>query len=64
MNKVIIDNTKCVSCFECINVCRNEVLGMTGGVVKVVKPTQCLNCEDCCDICETSAIKVIYDSKM
>ena len=61
MNEISIDRKKCDVCCECINVCREEVLGIISGEVKVVKLEQCSYCEDCVDICENEAIEVVYD---
>lgn len=64
MSEVIIDNEKCIVCCECINVCREEVIGMEKGEVKVLKPELCSYCEDCSDICEQFAIEVLCDCEM
>ena len=59
--KIAIDPTKCTVCCDCINVCREEVLGILGGKIKAIKPDQCSICEDCMDICENNAIEVGND---
>lgn len=61
MSRVVVDNKVCTVCCECINICREEVLGLVGGKTKVIKPSLCTFCEDCADICEFEAIEVIYD---
>lgn len=62
MREIFIDRCKCNVCCECINVCREEVLGLLGGLVKVTKLEQCSYCEDCVDICEQGAIGINYDN--
>ena len=64
MNEVLLDNSKCELCCECINICSQEVLGMIASTIKVIKPEQCTYCEECVDICPNEAIEVKYDISM
>lgn len=59
MSEVVIDHNSCTVCCECINVCRDDVLGIREGKVYVF--TDCAYCEDCVDVCENNAIKVKHD---
>ncbi|MBP5421700.1 MAG: 4Fe-4S binding protein [Paludibacteraceae bacterium] len=59
MKGIYLDNNKCEVCCECINICREDVLGILGGLVKVINVEQCTLCEDCVDICKNEAIR--YD---
>ena len=61
MNEICIDNSRCKVCCECINICTQEVLGLLGGAVKVVRMEQCTYCEECVDICPEGLIEVKYD---
>ena len=54
--KIMIDNDKCTICCECINVCREEAIGLVAGKVKLIRENECELCEDCVDICEHKAI--------
>lgn len=64
MNEIYLDRCKCNECCECVNICSQEVLGLIGGMIKVVKFEQCTFCEECVDICPNDAIEVKYDISM
>lgn len=61
MNKIYIDNKKCETCCECINICRCEVLGIRQGNVRIIEFDKCTYCEDCVDICPNGAIKIEFE---
>ncbi|MBI5568462.1 MAG: 4Fe-4S binding protein [Desulfomonile tiedjei] len=53
-----IDETKCTSCGECVDVCPAEVLEATDGTTAVAQPADCLGCESCVSVCPEEAISV------
>ena len=58
MNEIYISNS-CKVCCECINVCRNEVLGIRSGKVFPVRLEECAYCEDCTEVCPEGAIHLM-----
>ncbi len=53
-----IDDSKCLQCGECIDVCPADVVEAAGDTTKVVYPEQCLGCESCVSVCPSEAITV------
>lgn len=53
-----IDQDKCKSCGECVDVCPAEVLKVEDGVTGVVNPADCLGCESCISVCPEEAVTV------
>lgn len=67
MGKVVIDETKCKSCYLCINACPKHVLsigekiGKTGNfLVKIDKENECIGCKSCAMVCPDLAITEVY----
>ena len=54
---MIVDNTKCTKCYECIKICPKQCIYPENGVLTRVHEV-CANCEYCCDVCPNDAIKV------
>jgi DNA-directed RNA polymerase subunit D len=57
---VKIDQTKCDSCGNCVDICPKKVFEKSGNKVKVANEIECILCEDCIEACgnHRSAIKV------
>jgi NAD-dependent dihydropyrimidine dehydrogenase PreA subunit len=53
-----IDEEKCVSCGECVDVCPADVLKADDTSTTVADPAQCLGCESCISVCPNEAITV------
>jgi Pyruvate/2-oxoacid:ferredoxin oxidoreductase delta subunit len=53
----VIDDSRCVSCKQCLDFCLFGVYESTNGAVKVVNPESCkTNCPACARICPEAAI--------
>jgi NAD-dependent dihydropyrimidine dehydrogenase PreA subunit len=53
-----IDEGKCVSCGECVDVCPADVLKEKDSATTVADPEQCLGCESCVSVCPNEAISL------
>ncbi len=54
----IVDEDKCASCEECVDICPVEVFEMKDGKSVPVNAEECLDCGNCVEICEEGAIVV------
>jgi len=57
----IVDETKCVGCEECVDVCPAEVFEMQDGKSVPVNADECMGCESCIEVCEEDAITIEED---
>ena len=53
-----IDEAKCKSCGECVDVCPADVLQAVENQTSVAQPDECLGCESCVSVCPEEAITV------
>ena len=53
-----IDEEKCKSCGECVDVCPAEVIEVSRDKTVVAKPDECLGCESCVSVCPEEAVTV------
>jgi len=57
---VAVDPRLCEACGDCVEVCRNGVLGVVGFLfhkhVKVIRPEECRGCGKCAAVCPNGAI--------
>ena len=67
MGNIIIDESKCKSCYLCVNACPKQVLrignkiGKTGNfLVEFDKDKQCIGCKSCAIVCPDLAITEVY----
>ena len=69
MGKVVIDETKCKSCYLCVNACPKQVLsigkniGKTGNFLVEInkeKEKECIGCKSCALVCPDLAITEVY----
>ncbi|MBT7903031.1 4Fe-4S binding protein [Candidatus Woesearchaeota archaeon] len=54
----IVDESKCVGCKTCIDVCPMDVFVMENNKSKVVKPKECIGCRACEAQCSAQCIKI------
>lgn len=58
-----IDNTKCMGCEKCVDICRRKVIDMSfmedRYIAKIIYPEDCKGCGKCTRICPGDAIKLI-----
>lgn len=68
MGYVVIDNSKCKSCYYCIDACpkgliqKSEKTGFTGNLTVEFKDdnNECIGCKCCAISCPDLAIKEVY----
>jgi 2-oxoglutarate ferredoxin oxidoreductase subunit delta len=68
MARVVIDDTKCKSCYLCIDACPKKVLkisdktGKTGNFVVKFQDDEgkCTGCKSCATVCPDLAITEVY----
>lgn len=51
-----IDQKKCTTCCECIDVCRRSLLYFDRGVIQIRYEFNCNQCGDCAAVCAPHAI--------
>lgn len=61
MPRVIVDESKCEGCGECVDTCPAEVLEMQNDKAMVINEDECLECESCVEVCEPGAITLEVD---
>ena len=67
MAHIKIDNSKCKSCYLCVNVCpkktikKSEIIGITGEpIVEFLNNNECIGCAQCALVCPDLAITEVY----
>ncbi len=58
MYLIVIDETKCTVCGECVNICPNDVYKLENGRVIAANTSDCSNCQSCISMCEPQAITI------
>jgi len=58
-----IDEKKCTSCGNCIQLCPMQVFKKQEEKVVVDKPKECIGCKACEVQCDKQAIKIIEEEK-
>ena len=53
-----IDETRCIACEDCIDVCPTECLELWQSVPVVFKPAACVSCGACELICPVAAVRL------
>jgi NAD-dependent dihydropyrimidine dehydrogenase PreA subunit len=56
--KPTVDEGKCTSCEECVDVCPVEVFEIQNEKSVPVNAEECMGCESCVEVCESDAITV------
>jgi NAD-dependent dihydropyrimidine dehydrogenase PreA subunit len=59
MLEIKINEEKCTSCLECVEVCPEGVLEVTEGKPVHVYTEKCRGCKECMNICPEDAISAI-----
>ena len=54
----VVDESKCVGCEECVDICPQDVFEMQNEKSVVVEPDECVECESCVEACEEDAIEL------
>ncbi|MFH1049418.1 MAG: 4Fe-4S dicluster domain-containing protein [bacterium] len=64
---VSLDSKKCMACWQCLEVCSNNVIGRINMPwhkhAKFVNAGSCTGCFKCVKICETHAISKLFREK-
>jgi NAD-dependent dihydropyrimidine dehydrogenase PreA subunit len=58
MYSIVIDETKCTICGECVTICPNEIYKLEDGRIAVGNTSDCSNCQSCVSVCEPQAITI------
>ena len=58
MYVIVIDETKCTNCGECVKICPSEVYQLQGAQVVAANSVDCSGCQSCISVCEPQAIIV------
>ncbi len=53
-----VDESKCIGCGRCIDICPNNVLELIDGVSQVKHPEKCEECGLCEAVCIQGAIRL------
>ncbi len=53
-----LDDTKCIGCGRCTEVCPHAVFELEGGAVRIAEKDNCIECGACAKNCITQAICV------
>jgi 2-oxoglutarate ferredoxin oxidoreductase subunit delta len=69
MSHIVIDNSKCKSCYLCVDVCPKKLIKPNGETGKTGQPTalfedngECIACAQCAMVCPDLAIvKVVKE---
>ena len=52
----LLDETRCTSCGECVQVCPTQCLEMAGQVPWLPRPGDCISCTLCVLVCPDDAL--------
>ena len=55
---IIVDETKCKACGECVKNCPGEIYRIEGGHAVVGNANDCSGCQSCVSVCEAQAITI------
>jgi NAD-dependent dihydropyrimidine dehydrogenase PreA subunit len=58
MYVIVIDETKCKACGECVKICPSEIYKIEGSHAVVGNSGDCSGCQSCVSVCETQAITI------
>jgi len=58
MYSIVIDETKCTVCGECVSICPSEIYKLEDGKIVVGNTADCSNCQSCVSVCEPQAITI------
>ena len=58
MYVIVIDETKCKVCGECVKICPVEIYKLEDGRIVIGNSDECSNCQSCISVCESSAITI------
>ena len=58
MYSIVIDETKCKVCGECVNICPNEIYKIEDNRVVIGNSADCSGCQSCVSVCANEAITI------
>ena len=58
MYVIVIDETKCKVCGECVKICPVEIYKQEGNRIIVCNTDECSGCQSCISVCESQAITI------
>jgi len=54
----ILDESRCISCGDCVVICPVYCLEMTGPLPWLPRPVDCVSCALCAAVCPTDALEM------
>jgi NAD-dependent dihydropyrimidine dehydrogenase PreA subunit len=58
MYVIVLDETKCKGCGECVKICPSEIYKLEGDRAVVGNSAECSGCQSCVSVCESQAITI------
>ncbi len=58
MYVIVIDETKCKVCGECVSICPVEIYKQVDNRIVVGNSDECSNCQSCISVCASEAITI------
>ncbi len=58
MYVIVIDETKCTVCGECVNICPVEIYKQVDNRIVVGNSDECSDCQSCISVCASEAITI------
>jgi len=58
MYLIVVNETKCQGCGECVKICPSEIYKLEGKRLIVGNADDCSGCQSCTSVCESQALTV------
>ena len=58
MYSIILDQTKCKVCGECVDICSNGIYSQEEDRIVIGNTAECTGCQNCVSVCVNEALSV------
>jgi NAD-dependent dihydropyrimidine dehydrogenase PreA subunit len=58
MYSIVLDQTKCKICGECVDICSNGIYSKEDDRIVIGNTAQCTGCQNCVSVCVNEALSV------